>query len=159
MLPLEELAIKLAGENITSKYFRLQPEYLGQRRIKVTVCNVPIQINGQVLAALLSEHGDVEDVIKVKSSSGTALGDYFFTMDLNRKGFQIIPHTLKYESQTMTVIVEGRKPQCWTCKQLGHFSRSCPEKKQQIDIITINNNNNNNNNNNENSSSNHKTQY
>ena len=28
----------------------------------------------------------------------------------------------------MTVVVEGRKPQCWNCKQLGHFSKSCPQK-------------------------------
>ena len=62
------------------------------------------------------------------SSSGTAHGDYFFTMCLDRGGFQATPHTLEYESQIMTVIVEGRKPQFWTCKQLGHFSRSCPQK-------------------------------
>ena len=126
--PTEELTIKLAGDNITKKYFRLQPEYLGQRRIKVTVCNVPIQLNSEVLAAYLCKHGEVEDIIKIKSSNGTEHGDYFFTMCLNRKGFQAIPHTIEYESQLMTVIVEGRKPQCWFCKQLGHFSRSCPQK-------------------------------
>ena len=26
------------------------------------------------------------------------------------------------------VVVEGRKPLCWNCKKLGHFSRSCPQK-------------------------------
>ena len=99
-LPSEELAVKLAGDNITSKHFRLLPEYLGQRRIKVTVYNVPIQINGEVLAAFLCEHGEVEEVIKAKTSSGTAHGDYFFTMCFNRKGFQAIPHTPEYENQT-----------------------------------------------------------
>ena len=39
-----------------------------------------------------------------------------------------IPHTLEYESQVMTVVVEGRRPQCWNCKQLGNFSISCPQK-------------------------------
>ena len=39
-----------------------------------------------------------------------------------------IPQTLDYKEQTMMVVVEGRKPQCWFCKQLGHFSRSCPQK-------------------------------
>ena len=131
LLPSEELAVKLAGDNITSKHFRLQPEYLGQRRIKVTVRKVPIQINGEALAAFLCEHGEVEEVIKAKSSSGTAHEDYFFTMCLNRKGFQAITHTLEYENQIMTVIVEGRKPQCWFSKQLGHFSRSCPQKNSK----------------------------
>ena len=77
------------------------------------MCNVPIQLNGKVLAAYLCKHGEVEDIIKAKSSNGTAHGDYFFTMCLNRKGFLAIPHTIEYESKVITVIVEGRMPQCW----------------------------------------------
>ena len=76
------------------------------------MCNVPVQINGDVLAAFLSEYGDVEEVIKAKSTNGTAHGDYFLTMCLNRGRFQAIPHVLEYESQVMTVVVEGRRPQC-----------------------------------------------
>ena len=128
LLPTEELAKKLAGDNITSKYFRLQPEYLGKRRIKITVCNVQIELNEEVLAAFLSSYGDIEDAAKAKSPSGTAHGDYLFTICMDRGGFMAIPHTMEYESQTMTVVVEGRKPQCWNCKQLGHFSKSCPQK-------------------------------
>ena len=37
LLPSEELAVKLASKTITSKHFQLQPEYMGRRRIKVTV--------------------------------------------------------------------------------------------------------------------------
>ena len=92
------------------------------------MCNVPIQLNGDVLAAYLSEYGDIEEITTSKSSSGTAHGDYVVTKSLDRKGFQAIPQTLDYEEQTMMVVVEGRKPQCWCCKQLGHFSRSCPQK-------------------------------
>ena len=55
----------------------MQPEYMGKRRIKVTVCNVRIQLSGDILAAYLSELSAVEDMI-VKSSSGTAHGDYIF---------------------------------------------------------------------------------
>ena len=128
LLPNEELATKLAGGNITLKYFRLQPEYMGKRKIKITVCNVPIQLNKEVLAAYLSGYGDIEEAVKAKSANGTAHGDYIFTMCLDRGGFMAIPHTLDYESQVMTVVVEGRKPQCWNCKQLGHFSKSCPQK-------------------------------
>ena len=99
LLPLEDLAKKLAGSNISSKYYRLQLKYKGHRKIRVTLCNVSIQLNGEVLAAYLSEYGDIEDIVISKSSSGTAHGDYFVTMSLNRKGFQAIPHTLDYEEQ------------------------------------------------------------
>ena len=51
LLPNEDLATKLIGGNITSKYFQQQPEYMGRRKIKITVCNVPIQLNEEVLAA------------------------------------------------------------------------------------------------------------
>ena len=98
------------------------------------MCNVPIQLNGDVLAAFFSEYGDIEDIITSKSSSGTAHGDYIVTMSLNRKGFQATPQTLDYEEQTMMVIVEGRKPQCWFCKELGHFSRPCPQKTTKTTV-------------------------
>ena len=128
LFPSEELAVKLAESNISSKFFWLQPKYKGKRRIKVSVSNVPIQINRNVLAAYLSEYGGVEDMITAKSISGTAHGDYFVIMCLDRGGSQAIPHTVEYEDQVMMVIVEGRRPQCGTCKQLGHFPRSCPQK-------------------------------
>ena len=37
-----------------TNFFRLLPEYLGTRKIKVTICNVPAFITGEVLAAFLS---------------------------------------------------------------------------------------------------------
>ena len=140
----------MAGDNVTSKYFRLQPKYLGRRRIKITVCNVPIQLNEEVLAAFLSTYGDIEEVTKAKSPNRTVHGDYLFTMCLDRGGFMAILHTVDYESQVMTVVVEGRKPQCWNCKQLGHFSKSCPQKTTKT---TTTDNNNNDHNDNDNSSS------
>ena len=120
LLPSEDLAAKLAGENVISKYFRLQPEYMGRRKIRITVCNVPIQLNEEVLAAYFVKYGEIEDITKTKSVNGTAHGDYIFTMCLDRGGFTAIPHIIEYENQVMTVVVEGRKPQCWNCKQLGH---------------------------------------
>ena len=128
LLPSEDFAAKLAGENVISKYFRVQPEYMGRRKIRITVCNVPIQLNEEVLAAYLTKHGEIEDITKAKSVNGTTHGDYIFTMCMDRGGFTAIPHIIEYEHQIMTVVVEGRKPQCWNCKQLGHFSKSCPQK-------------------------------
>ena len=28
----------------------------------------------------------------------------------------------------MMVVVEGRRQRCWSCKQLGHISKFCPQK-------------------------------
>ena len=91
LLPSEELPTKLAGENITSKYFRLQPEYLGRQRIKITVYNVPIQLNEEVLAAYLSNYREIEDVTKAKSNNGTAPGDYLFTCAETEGGLWLYP--------------------------------------------------------------------
>ena len=132
LLPSEDLAAKLAGDSITSKYFRLQPEYMGKQRIKITICNVPIQLNEEVLAAFLTIYGDIENIEKAKSMNGTAHGDYILTTCLDRGGFTAIPHILEYKNQAMTVVVEDREPQCWNCKHLGHFSKSCPQKATKI---------------------------
>ena len=62
LMPSEDLAKNLGGSNISSKCYLLQPEYKGHRRIRVTVCNVPIQFKGDILTAYLSEYGDIEDI-------------------------------------------------------------------------------------------------
>ena len=100
--------------------------------IRVTVCNVPIQLDGDVLAAYLSKYGSVEVVTLLKASDGTAYGDYILTVCLDREGFQAIPHIISYEQQQMMVVVEGRKPLCWACKQLDHIARTCPQKTATI---------------------------
>ena len=48
LLPMQEVA-KLAGGNITTKYFWLQLEYMRTRKILVTICYVPVEITGHVL--------------------------------------------------------------------------------------------------------------
>ena len=44
------------------------------------------------------------------------------------------------------VVVEGRKPLCWSCKLLGHLSRTCPQKSAINSNINNNNSNINNSN-------------
>ena len=83
LLPSEYLAKKLAG-NITTKFFRLQPEYKGHGRIRVTVCNVPMEFNRYVLAAYISDYGVVEEVLPARSAAGTAHGDYIINISENR---------------------------------------------------------------------------
>ena len=125
LLPTEEQAAKLAANNITTKYFRLQPEYRGTRRLRVTICNVPASITGEVLAAYLSSYGQVEEY-----NPGTAYGDYAFRLCLTRDGFKAIREILISGDRQMIVMVEGRRLRCWSCKQIGHISKFCPEKTE-----------------------------
>ena len=96
LLPSEEIAKKLAISIIITKYFRLQPEYRGRRRIKVTICKVSMQLNGDIITANLSSYDGVEDYIEIMSPHGTAYSDFSFTMILNRGGFNAIPHIISY---------------------------------------------------------------
>ena len=128
LLPSSDQAAKVASSNIMTKFFRLQPEYLGTRRIRVTICNVPAFLTGEVLAAFLSSYGNVEEITLLRSAAGTAYGDYVFRMCLAREGFQSIPETIVSRGRQMMVIVEGRRPRCWSCKQLGHIAKFCPKK-------------------------------
>ena len=75
LLPMEDQAAKLAANNVTTKYFRLQLEYRGTRRLRVTICNVPAHITGEVLAAYLSSYGQVEEFNLLRSPARTAYGD------------------------------------------------------------------------------------
>ena len=60
LLPSADQAAEVASPNIM-KFFRLQPEYLGTRRIRVSISNVPAFITGEVLAAFVSAFGRVEE--------------------------------------------------------------------------------------------------
>ena len=46
LLTTKEQTAKLAETCISTKFFQLQLEYLGTRRIRVTVCNIPATITG-----------------------------------------------------------------------------------------------------------------
>ena len=128
--------MKMAGSNVTKKHFRLQPEYKGTRQIRVTVCSFPIQFNRDVLAAYMSAYGSVEELTAVHLADRMTHGDFVLNICLNREGFQAISHMLTCRDQQIMVVVEGRRLLCWSCKQLGHLSRVCPQK------ANINSNNN-----------------
>ena len=104
------------------------------------MCIVPLQLNGDVLAAYLSANGSVEEVTQLRSTDGTTHGNYALNVCMNRGRFQAIPHTLTFKDQQMMVVVEGKRPLCWSCQQLGHWARFYPQKNP-----STNNNNNNSN--------------
>ena len=107
-LPTGEQAAKIAGSNIMTKFFILQSEYMGTRRVQVTVCNVQAFLTGEILASFLSTYGCVEDVLKLRSATGTAHDGYVFQICLTREGFQLIPDTIVSRQVQMMVMVECR---------------------------------------------------
>ena len=130
LLPTEKQAAKTAESDIITKHFRLQPEYKGTRRLCVTVCNVPAIITGEVLAAYLSAYGHVEEFNLLRSPAGIAYGDYAFRLCLTRDGFKAIPETLICGDRQIMVMVEGRRPRCLGCKQIGHIAKFCPQRPE-----------------------------
>ena len=128
--------VPLPSSDQATKFFRLQPEYLGTRIIRVTVCNVPAFITVEVLAAFLSTYGRVEEINLLRSAAGTAYGDYVFRMCLTRDGFRAIPEALISGDRQMMVMVEGRRPRCWACKQIGHIAKFCPQKNENAAATT-----------------------
>ena len=128
LLPTKEKATKAATTTITTKFFKLQPEYMETRRVRVTVCNVPATITGEVLASSLSKYRRVKESNLLRSAAGTAYGDHVFRLCLTREGFQGIPEVIISREKQMMVVAEGRRLRCWCCKQLGHISKFYPKK-------------------------------
>ena len=124
LLPTKEQVAKLARSCITTKFFWLQPEYMGTPRIDVTVCNV-------LVASFLSAYAQVEDLTQLRAAAKTAHGDYAFQLCLNRKGFQTIPDTISCQEKQMMVVVEGRQSHCWNCKQIGYLAKAPSCRKPQ----------------------------
>ena len=88
----------LAETCINTKLFRLQPEYMGTRRIRVTVCNVPANLPGEVVASYPSAFSRVEEMTQLRAM----------------------------------VVVERRRPRCWSCKQVSHMAKVCPQKTADL---------------------------
>ena len=88
LLPTKEQAAKRAVTCISTKFLRSKPEYLGTRRIRVTVCNVPGTITGEIVTTFLNAYDRVEDISKLRAAAGTTHGDNMFRICLDREGFQ-----------------------------------------------------------------------
>ena len=90
LLPPKDQAAKLAESCINRKFFRLQPDYMGTRRIRVTVCNVPANLPREVVASYMCAFSRVE-MMQLRATAGTAHGDNTFRLCLDREGFQSHP--------------------------------------------------------------------
>ena len=49
LLSTTEQMAKLTGGNLMTRNYKLEPEYMGTRRIQITVCNVSTDLSGDIL--------------------------------------------------------------------------------------------------------------
>ena len=63
---------------------------LSEKQIKVTVCNVPINLLEQMLASFLSAYGHIKDISPLQANSSTANSDFTFLIRLKWEGFSAI---------------------------------------------------------------------
>lgn len=75
LLQIEDAAILLAGSILTMKIVRLQTDYMGQRKTKVTLHGVPVFISENHLGFFFSKFEEVAEVMAVKSKTDIATGD------------------------------------------------------------------------------------
>ena len=84
-------------------------------------------ISAEYLMVILSNYGDVV-AMGVTSERGVRVGEFAFLMALKREGFDGIPDSITFRSWRMTLVVEGHRPHCWSCRQRGHVARDCPQR-------------------------------
>ena len=125
MLLQTEQARKLAQNNIVTKLFKIHSEYMGPRRVKVMVCNVPVSLQDQGLASFQSAFSKRRRNYSNPVMLGAGNEDYSFPLCLKRKGFTAIPDTMVYKNWLIILVVEARRPHCWFCQQPRYLAKNC----------------------------------
>lgn len=77
----------LAGSIFATTSMRIQTEYMGTRKAKVTLHGVPLYISGDNLSFFFAQFGEMADVSSVKCKSGIATGDIKIMVTVTRKNF------------------------------------------------------------------------
>lgn len=85
LLQIEDAAILLVDSILTMKRVRLQTEYMGQRKTKVTLHGVPVFISENHLGFFFSKFEEVAEVMAVKSKTDIATGDVKIMLTVTRK--------------------------------------------------------------------------
>lgn len=126
LLASEEQAKTLAGSVLFTKSIRLQTEYMGTCRTRVTIHGVPVDITTNRMGSFFTKYGEVNEVKALSSKSGIETGDMEVQITLDQHNFREIPNTLVCRKRKMLVVVEGRKPCCWLCGVGGPYGQRMP---------------------------------
>lgn len=94
LLASEQEAKQLAESIQMVKSVRLQTEYKGTRKTRITVHCVPVDISEDRMEAFFAKYRQVNEIIAVISKSGIATGDIVIQVTLTRQNFGEIPNVL-----------------------------------------------------------------
>lgn len=110
LLAAEDSAKSLAGNILTTKCVRLQTEYMGTRKTRVTLHGVHLFISEDHLGFFSEKFGEVNDVSAAKSKAGIDSEDVEIMVTVNIKTFMDIPNVLTFVGRPIYVMVESRRP-------------------------------------------------
>ena len=131
LLASEEECLALTKRDLHTKDHILRVVYLGRRRTRVTVFEVPRYVNGETVGAFLLTYGDIVGV-----SPDYRRGEWRFELMLDIEAFNSIPNCMDIgDKRQVPIIVSGRKPVCWMCGQSGHLAAICKGKKTLEDLV------------------------
>ena len=131
LLESEEKARDAASKVHRSKNFKMEPMYMGRRHTSLTIYNVPVDISRDCLGAFFSQYGDVESVTAGRLKCGVMSANYRIAMKTTTTAYEEVPDYLICRGRQITVVVEGRKGHCFSCRKQGHLARDCPLRKKQ----------------------------
>lgn len=94
LLASEEEAKQLSGSILMAESVRLLTEYIGTRRIRITVYGVPVDIREYRMETFYAKYRQVDEVSAVINKSGIATGDIVFQVTMTRQRFGEIPNVL-----------------------------------------------------------------
>ena len=102
---------------------------MGTHRVKVTFSNVPASLPDHVLASFLSKYGSVEGR-QLNSRPYWRYGQgLLFPHLFEEEGVHInARHKKTNNDWQIRVVLERRKPLCWSCRQQGHLAVHCSLK-------------------------------
>lgn len=122
----EEDAKRLVGIVLTTKSVRLQTEYMGTRKTKVTLNGMPMDIKRSDWR-VFSKFGDVEDVSAAAGKMGIATGDYVLQITVQKELYGHLRHTIL--SRPEHSCDRESPPHCWSCGAAGYLSKAFPRKE------------------------------
>ena len=126
LLPSKEECVKLMRRDLHTRDYFLRVEYLGTRKTKVAVFEVPWGVSGESIGKFLMKYGEI-----VGYSSDRLRGEWRYDMLLGDEAFSSIPNFLDIDHgrKLLPIYVTGRKPRCWVCGETGHLAATCVGKE------------------------------